>query len=120
MLHGFNDRDIATRLKEMALALPGHVVNEGIKPTDFYLFQTPPSGIPAISGDELGMAECDAWYLKKDASTGVVTREALKDPDDNQLVDNVYNMGEEDVEGDSIIQAARINGIYVANWEDCS
>lgn len=117
MLYGFGQREIARRLKQQALSLPGQQADEGIPLTDFYLFQTPSGGIPAIDGTTLGKADCTLYKLSFDGSDATIG--PWNDNAGLALTRTVYNMGSAAVEENVYIQVARINGLYVANWEDC-
>lgn len=71
------------------------------------VFETPGGGIPAISGTTLGSATCTLQSLVGGTIAATST------------TDTVYNMASEAVAGSVNIQAALIDGIWVANWEDC-
>ena len=83
-------------------------------------FQTPSGGIPAMSGGTFGEATCDVYQLAKDSTTGDVTYEALLDAEGNQISQVVYNQASESVAGSEKIQATRMTGLWVANYEECS
>lgn len=118
-MSGFNfkDRNIAMRLKQIANLPAGSFGDTGQRATEIYLFQTPSGGIPARSGTTLGKATCDAYYLSFDGTDATIG--ALTDAGSTQLTDTVFNMSTSAVAGSVYIQAVRIWGLYVANWEEC-
>lgn len=81
-------------------------------------FETPSGGIPAMSGGTFGKATCDAYQMVLDASRDA-TYEALNDSTDTQISQAVYNQASEAVAGSVKIQATRLTGLWVANWEPC-
>lgn len=74
---------------------------------DLAVFETPSGGIAARTTTTLPSATCTLQNL----AGGVIAAETI--------TETVYNMGSEAVAGSTYIQAAVINGIWVANWEDC-
>lgn len=82
------------------------------------VFETPVGGIPAISGGTLGKATCDLYELSVDGS-GNATYSAATDEDSTQITHTVRNMSSETVFGSIKIQATLIDGLWIANWEDC-
>ena len=73
-----------------------------------------------MSGGTFGEATCDVYQLAKDSTTGDVTYEALLDAEGNQISQVVYNQASESVAGSEKIQATRMTGLWVANYEECS
>lgn len=113
----FKDRTTATRLKQWANTLPGQTGDQGQRATEIFLFKTPVGGIAARSGTTLGKATCDAYYLSFDGTDATIT--ALTDSGSAQLTNTVFNMSTSAVGAEVYIQAVRIYGLYVANWEEC-
>jgi hypothetical protein len=115
-LYGFKDERVARRLRDFAETMPGAEGDQGVRATEIFLFQTPGGGIPARSGTTLGKATCDAYYLSFDGTDADIS--ALQDGG-STLTSTVFNMSTEAVGGSAYIQAVRIYGLYVANWEEC-
>ena len=78
----------------------------------FRLAQTPSGGIPGRSGTTLGSASCSMYYIAKSGTTATLTADTRSE--------TIYNMSTSAVAGTAYIQAVRINGFLVANWEDCN
>lgn len=72
------------------------------------VFETPSGGIAARTTTTLPSEDCTL----QNVAGGVINAETI--------TEKVYNMGSEAVAGSIYIQAALIDGIWVANWEDCS
>jgi len=87
------------------------------KGSPFRIFLTPSGGIPARSGTTLGKATCTLYYLSFDGTDATLA--AALDAESSGITATVFNMGLEAVNGSSYTQAVAINGLYVANWEDC-
>lgn len=81
------------------------------------IFETPSGGIPAASSD-LGKATCDLYSLDLDGSNDA-SYVAADDEDDTQIEHTVYNMALESVAGSAKIQAVLVDGLWIANWEEC-
>jgi len=72
------------------------------------IFFTPSGGIPARSGTTLGQASCTKVKLDGFALTTLTGQTSA-----------VGNLSTEAVGGSKYIQALRISGTWVANWEQC-
>lgn len=72
------------------------------------IFFTPPDGIPERSGTTLGQASCTRVRLSG------FTLSTL-----SGQTNAVGNLSTEAVGGSKYIQAVKINGTWVANWEQC-
>ena len=84
--------------------------------TAFRLLKTPSGGIPGRSGTTLGKAVCELYHLELSGSDAVLTQ----DLDGGSAIEyTVHNMATGAVAGSVYVQAARINGFLVVNWEEC-
>ena len=81
-------------------------------------FETPSGGIPAASGGTDGKATCDLLVTSIDGS-GDATRSGSLDETSTQITHTVYNAGAAAVAGSIETQCLLIDGVWVANWEDC-
>lgn len=72
------------------------------------LFFTPVGGIPARDGNTLGQANCNRVIIN-----GLTISTATSQPE------RVVNISLDDVGEEKYIQCLWIEGVWVANWEDC-
>jgi hypothetical protein len=105
--YGFN-KDDATSLIA-SINSPATSYSEGGSSTGLAarVFETPGGGITARSGTTLGTGTCTHFRI----AGGVLATSG-----DTYVV---RNLGTEAVPGNIYIQAVRIEGIWVANWEQC-
>lgn len=81
-------------------------------------FQTPVGGIPAFAASTFGKATCDLYSGSLDGSNDL-TFTAATDEDSSQITHTVYNQSVDPVGAAEKIQAVLIDGLWIANYEDC-
>ena len=81
-------------------------------------FETPVGGIDAAS-TSYGKATCDLKKPSLDGSNDLTLAAAL-DETSTQITHTVYNQSSDAVGASQIIQAVLIDGLWIANYEDCA
>ena len=81
-------------------------------------FETPGGGIPAFASGTFGKATCNLLYGSLDGSNDL-SHIAATDEDDTQITHTVYNQSVDPVGASEPIQAVLIDGLWIANYEDC-
>jgi hypothetical protein len=98
----------ASKFNRLADRLPG--IGPGNRPGRQFcaLFYTPSGGIPARSGSTLGAANCNRVIIN-----GVTLSTATSQ------AEQVVNLSTVAVGGSKYIQCLWVEGMWLANWEEC-
>jgi hypothetical protein len=105
--YGFNKDDATSLVASISSPSTSYPEGKTYAGLVARVFQTPSGGITARSGTTLGTGNCTHFRI-----TGGV----LETSGDTHVVRNI---GTESIPGGIYIQAVRIEGIWVANWEQC-
>jgi len=106
--YGFSKEDAGELLNSIGSSDAESGPSRGRVSPQIQIFLTPTGGIPARSGSTLGQANCTKVRIDAFVLTTLTGQ-----------TNAVGNMATEDVGEDVYIQAVKINGQWVANWEEC-
>ena len=119
-LYGFNDRNTAKRLKQIANTLPPALdPSLGLEYTDAWFVKSPVGGVPAIDGTTLGSAVCPCYKLTYDEGTGEADLAPMTDSDGAAISVTVHHAGTKAIGAEKFLIVARIFGLYVPIVEYC-
>ena len=107
-------RHILRRVEELERREQERAASGARQPVPAIIAKAPGGGIAARSGTTVSSASCTVWRIN-DSDTLV----NVKDNSNSNLSVDVYHLGSTAVAADAYIQAAWINGKWVAMMEDC-